>query len=201
MVLFCLVMVGPGQVCAQSQREAGDVLSIVLPVATLGVELLRQDYEGARQFALTLATTLVATEALKRTTHAERPDGSNDESFPSGHAARAFPAATYVHRRHGFGSAWPIYAAALYVGYTRVDADRHTWGDVAGAAAIAAAAAWCLVEPQSSNVAVVPMFGRKYVGCPFRPAGSGPRRALSSARADSLTIRRSVTQVGPHGVP
>ena len=128
-------------------RHAGDVLSYALPAATLGVELWRGDLEGSRQFVGSLGVTLAATELLKRGTGVERPDRSNDESFPSGHAARAFAAASYVHRRHGIESAWPLYAAALYVGHTRVQADRHRWVDVAGAAAVAAASAGWLVEP------------------------------------------------------
>lgn len=96
---------------------------------------------------------------LKRTTHVERPDRSNDESFPSGHASRAFSAATYMHRRHGFESAWPLYLAATYVGYTRVHEGRHRWGDIVGSAAVSAAATWWLVDPKDDGrVSVVPMF-------------------------------------------
>ncbi|HSN33759.1 MAG TPA: phosphatase PAP2 family protein [Ideonella sp.] len=128
------------------ERRAGDVLSYVLPAATLGAELWRGDRRGAWQFAESFAVTVTATEVLQRTTGIERPDHSNDRSFPSGHAARAFAAATYVHRRYGFDSAWPLYALATYVGYTRVQADRHRWADVAGAAGVAAASSWWLVE-------------------------------------------------------
>jgi membrane-associated phospholipid phosphatase len=134
----------------EGQRRAGDVLSYALPLATLGVELARGDGRGALQFAESFGVTTLATEVLKRTVHSERPDHTNDQSFPSGHAARAFAAATYVQRRHGFGSAWPLYALSVYVGHTRVDAQRHRWVDVAGAAAIAAASSWWLVEPKPS---------------------------------------------------
>lgn len=160
--LLCL-LVGAHEVRADSQRQAGDFLATAMPLATLGTELYRGDREGAWQFTMTFAASIAATEVLQRTTHVERPDRSNDQSFPSGHAARAFSSAAYVRRRHGFDVAWPMYIAALYVGYTRVEADRHSWADVAGAALVSELAAWWLVEPES-KVVVMPMVGRRYVG-------------------------------------
>ncbi|HET7794359.1 MAG TPA: phosphatase PAP2 family protein [Rhizobacter sp.] len=129
------------------EREAGDALSYLLPAGVLAVEVWHGDREGATQFVLSFATTLGVTEVLKRTTHVERPDQSNDQSFPSGHAARAFAAATFVHRRHGLEPALPLYALATYVGYTRVQSQRHRWVDVAGAAAVSAVSTWVFVEP------------------------------------------------------
>jgi membrane-associated phospholipid phosphatase len=150
---------------AQSQRRSGDVLATAMPVATLGTELFRGDREGAWQYTLTFVASSAGTELLKRTIHVERPDGSNDESFPSGHAARAFSAAAYVRRRHGWDAAWPMYVAALYVGHTRVAAHRHRWGDVAGAALLSEAAARWLVDPSAdAKVVVTPALDRRYVG-------------------------------------
>jgi membrane-associated phospholipid phosphatase len=131
-----------------TERRLGDVLSYALPAAALGGELLRGDGAGAGQFARSFVVTLAATEALKRTTGVERPDHSDDLSFPSGHAARAFAAATFVHRRHGFANAVPLYAVATFVGYTRVQANRHRWADVLGAAVVAALSSRFLVEPR-----------------------------------------------------
>lgn len=134
-----------------SSRRTGDVLSYALPAATLGVELARGDRPGALQFARSFGATLAVSELLKRTVHAERPDHSNDQSFPSGHAARAFATASYVNRRHGWRHAWPLVAASIYVGETRVAAQRHRWIDVAGAAAIAAASSRWLVKPKRAT--------------------------------------------------
>ena len=150
-----LALHGSARAGDDAERRAGDALSFALPAATLGVELWLGDRRGAWQFAQSFGVTLLATEALKRTTGVERPDHSNDQSFPSGHAARAFAAATYVHRRHGFDSAWPLYAMATYVGYTRVQSGRHRWADVAGAAGVAAASSWWLVQPKAPGLSVV----------------------------------------------
>lgn len=154
--LAWLALCWPLLACAgvDAERRAGDVLSFALPAATLGAELWRGDRQGALQFAESFVVTIAATEVLKRTTGIERPDHSNDQSFPSGHAARAFAAATYWHRRHGLASAWPAYALATYVGYTRVASNRHRWSDVVGAAAVAGVSSWSLVEPKTSGLQV-----------------------------------------------
>lgn len=150
---------------AQSQRRVGDFLATAIPLATLGAELYRGDREGAWQYALTFAAATGSTEVLKRTTHVERPDGSNDQSFPSGHAARAFSAAAYVRARHGLEAAAPLYLAGLYVGHTRVAANRHRWADVVGAALVAeAAATWLVQRAPNPQVVVSAAFGHQYIG-------------------------------------
>jgi hypothetical protein len=150
---------------ADAEREIGDVLSYALPAAVLGFELYRGDLEGVWQFGTSFAATTITTEALKRITKVERPDRTNDLSFPSGHAARAFSAASYIHRRHGWEYALPAYALATYVGHTRVQAKRHRWGDVAGAAAVSTVATWLLVDPKSTKkVAITPLYDGEFAG-------------------------------------
>lgn len=150
---------------ADTEREIGDVLSYAMPAAVLGFELYRGDKEGAWQFATSFSATTLAAEALKRATKVERPDRTNDLSFPSGHAARAFSAASYIHRRHGWEYALPAYALATYVGHTRVQAKRHRWGDIAGAAAVSTLATWWLVDPKSQKrVAISPLYDGEFAG-------------------------------------
>jgi membrane-associated phospholipid phosphatase len=100
--------------------------------------------------------TTGVTEILKKNTGVTRPDGSDDNSFPSGHAARAFSAAAYVHQRHGMDAAWPLYLAATYVGHTRVQARRHRWSEVAVAAGLAYGFARWRVTPEGAQLAVAP---------------------------------------------
>jgi len=140
---------------SDAHSRAGDVLRVAMPAGVVVYELWRGDDEGLWQFGKSWAATLAATEILKRTTHVERPDGSDDLSFPSGHASNAFVAATYMHRRHGFDQAWPLYLAATYVGWTRVQADRHRWVDIAGSAALAGAFSWWLVTPAREQAVIV----------------------------------------------
>lgn len=141
---------------AQADRRAGDLLSVALPLGTLAVEWSRGDRDGAWQFGQTFVAATASTEALKRITDVDRPDGTNNLSFPSGHAARAFSAAAYLRQRHGARVAAPMYLAALYVGHTRVAAQRHRWADIAGAALVAEASAHLLVQRASGpRVAVL----------------------------------------------
>jgi membrane-associated phospholipid phosphatase len=164
-VAVSVAMFGALPTVADTEREIGDVLSYAMPAAVLGFELYRGDKEGAWQFTTSFAATTLVTEALKRATNLERPDRTNDLSFPSGHAARAFSAASYIHRRHGWEYALPAYALATYVGHTRVQAKRHRWGDIAGAAAVSTLATWWLVDPKSQKkVAIAPLYDGDFVG-------------------------------------
>lgn len=144
---------------AVDHTRVGDVLENALPASAAAIELWRGDREGLWQLGSSFTVTLLATQALKKGLDVRRPDGGV-ESFPSGHAAKAFAAATYMHRRHGLDSAWPWYAAAGYVGWTRVNANRHRWGDVAGSAVLAGLSSWWLVTPaESAKVSLIPSVG------------------------------------------
>ena len=82
--------------------------------------------------------------ALKAMINEERPDHSDNKSFPSGHAAIAFAAARSIDKEFRKESIWiPIagYAAATALGVERVVSDRHHWYDVAAGAALGYGAA------------------------------------------------------------
>lgn len=157
-IVLCLAFVARPADANDAHRRAGDALRLAMPVGVVSYELWRGDREGLWQFGSSWAMTLGATEALKRGTRIERPDRSDELSFPSGHASHAFAAATYMHRRHGFDAAWPWYVAATYVGWTRVRAERHRWADIAGSAVLAGASSWWLVSPmRQQRVLFVPV--------------------------------------------
>ena len=86
----------------------------------------------------------IGKTALKAVVKEERPDHSDDKSFPSGHAAMAFAAARSLDKEFWSESIWiPIagYAAATAVGIERIASDRHHWYDVAAGAALGFGAA------------------------------------------------------------
>ena len=86
----------------------------------------------------------IGKTALKAMIKEERPDHSDNKSFPSGHAAMAFAAARSIDKEFRKESIWiPIagYAAATAVGIERVANDRHHWYDVVAGAAVGYAAA------------------------------------------------------------
>lgn len=70
---------------------------------------------------------------LKQTTNIQRPDSSTYNSFPSGHTAQAFVAATFLHKEYGYKSVWysiGAYGVATMVGSMRVLGNRHWLSDV-----------------------------------------------------------------------
>lgn len=86
----------------------------------------------------------IGKTAMKAMIHEERPDHSDDKSFPSGHAAMAFAAARSIDKEFRKESIWiPIagYAAATAVGVQRVARDRHHWYDVVAGAGVGIGAA------------------------------------------------------------
>ncbi|PSK93220.1 phosphatase PAP2 family protein [Taibaiella chishuiensis] len=86
----------------------------------------------------TLLMTGVVT-LLKNTTHVLRPDGSAYNSFPSGHTAQAFAAATFLSEEYKERFPWMPYAAygsAACVGALRMANNRHYLGDVLAGAAL-----------------------------------------------------------------
>ncbi|RAJ01595.1 PAP2 superfamily protein [Chitinophaga skermanii] len=70
---------------------------------------------------------------LKNTTHQLRPDGTTYNSFPSGHTAQAFAAATFLSEEYKDRFHWMPYAAygiAASVGALRIANNRHYISDV-----------------------------------------------------------------------
>ncbi|GAA4309180.1 phosphatase PAP2 family protein [Compostibacter hankyongensis] len=70
---------------------------------------------------------------LKNTTHELRPDGTNRTSFPSGHTAQAFAAATFLSEEYKDRFKWMPYAAyglASGVGALRLANNKHYLCDV-----------------------------------------------------------------------
>lgn len=99
----------------------------------------------------------IGKTALKAIIHEERPDHSDNKSFPSGHAAMAFAAARSIDKEFRKESIWiPIagYAAATAIGVERVVSDRHHWHDVVAGGALGFGAAeltWWLSDKVFKN--------------------------------------------------
>ena len=73
-----------------------------------------------------------------------RPDGTDNESFPSGHTSVAFCGATTLMHEYRKVSPWigvAGYAVATGVAVDRVRRNRHHWEDVVAGAAIGVASA------------------------------------------------------------
>lgn len=96
---------------------------------------------GERFFisCIAAATNVTLTQGLKFICKEERPDGSNDHSFPSGHTARAFQGAEILYQEYKHINPWLAYsgyAIAALTGYLRIYNDKHYINDVVAGAAI-----------------------------------------------------------------
>ena len=62
-------------------------------------------------------------------------DDGYEHTFPSGHTAIAFAAASSLAEIHP-KQKWYYYAGAALIGWSRVETDAHTWRDVLGGTAL-----------------------------------------------------------------
>jgi hypothetical protein len=87
-----------------------------------------------------LVTAQILTQGIvqagKAATRRTRPDGSDNHSLPSGHAASAFATATVLQRHYGWTVGVPAYTFGAYVATARMAANRHHLSDVLAGAAV-----------------------------------------------------------------
>jgi hypothetical protein len=92
--------------------------------------------------ALLIKSELIMTAIvcpLKKITAVPRPDTGAPNSFPSGHTAQVFAAATFMAKEYGGKSIWSsigAYSVATGVGVLRVMNNRHWFSDVLAGAGI-----------------------------------------------------------------
>ncbi|MDA0311123.1 MAG: phosphatase PAP2 family protein [Gemmatimonadetes bacterium] len=121
---------GASQAPPGGTEHAGDVIMMALPVLAVGTTLALEDHRGSRQFLIGFVANASVTAGLKILISKDRPDGSDDDSFPSGHTSIAFQSASFIHLRYGLRYGAPAYAAAALVGHSRVHSRRHFVEDV-----------------------------------------------------------------------
>lgn len=136
----------------KSIETAGTAIAIALPIAAGGISLLHnKDWDGIYELGASTALTVGTALILKQIVHERRPDHSDFQSFPSDTAAVAYSSADYLWDRYGWRYGVPAYAAAMFVGYSRVNAKKHHWYDVAASGAIAFVANYAIVTRYHEN--------------------------------------------------
>jgi len=90
----------------------------------------------AKRLLASIAATTATVGLLKAATNRERPDGSDRNSFPSGHSGSSFAAATVLDRTYGPAAGWTAYGLAAFVAASRVVGNRHFFSDVVAGAVI-----------------------------------------------------------------
>lgn len=105
----------------------------------LGVKSKHTFSDMAILYAMSTALETGIVYTTKEVTPRTRPDGSANNSFPSGHTATAFVAAEFLHQEYKDKSAWISvggYTVAALIGASRVYNDRHWISDVVAGAGI-----------------------------------------------------------------
>lgn len=149
-------------------ERCGDKIQLLLPGIGFAAAVFYEDakathYEGIREWSKAFITFEIAVESLKMITHKERPNRRGYESFPSGHTAAGFMGAGFIHRRYGFVYAIPAYVGAAFVGYTRIQANKHFGEDVMAGAVIGLGSSLIFTTPYK-GVNITPMCHGKAVG-------------------------------------
>lgn len=104
-----------------------------------GVHGEHNNWQTVRLYAESTLLMGVSVYIIKSTAQELRPDGSDHNSFPSGHTATAFAAAEFMHQE--FKNTNPIisytgYLAAGATGVLRMYNNKHYLGDVLAGAGI-----------------------------------------------------------------
>lgn len=151
-----LSLASPAHADERDWAKASDIGRDVLFYTALGYPAVQGDWEGLGRAALALGSTRLVTDGLKDVVGEERPDGSDNRSFPSGHTSMSFAAAGTLHKRYGWEIGIPAHAVAAFVGTARVKANKHYVHDVIAGAAIGEAAAWLITRRKSDKVQWLP---------------------------------------------
>ncbi len=115
--------------------------AVVVP-AVAGILVLGQYSKNDRfhAFSYALAQGEILDEGfiegLKVAVGRERPNGSNNRSFPSGHAASSFMIATVVNHYYGWRVGILGYAAATFISASRSRENAHWASDLTAGATI-----------------------------------------------------------------
>jgi len=144
MLIIVMLVLSPRTSLA---TDDGSFMRTLIPAVAYGTTFYMHDKDGRIQFYKSFFTNLGATYALKAMISEERPNGEDDDSFPSGHTSVAFQGAAFIHRRYGLKWAVPAYVGAAYVGWRRVDTDNHYTKDVVAGAAIGIASSFIFTRP------------------------------------------------------
>lgn len=124
--------------------HADDYLRFAPTVAVYGLNLAglhgKNNYRDLTMIVLiSNIVTKASTEIIKKSVNETRPDGSDQESFPSGHTSIAFASAEYLYQEYKNVSPWigvGGYIIAGATGVLRIYNNRHYLGDVLAGAGL-----------------------------------------------------------------
>lgn len=114
-------------------------LASVYGCSLLGAKARHNYVDRTLEMATSYVALGVIVNGIKYTVRSARPDGSANNSFPSGHTATTFMGAELVRIEYGEEHPWiavGAYTIATTVGVLRVYNDRHWFTDVFAGAGV-----------------------------------------------------------------
>jgi membrane-associated phospholipid phosphatase len=165
------ILTGSQAANAASSESLGTDVAIALPVIAGGITLYDNDWKGTAQLTVDTVATVGIAYGLKHVIHEQRPDKSDFQSMPSDTAALAFAPANFLWDRYGWQYGLPAYAAATFVAWSRVDAQKHHWYDVTASAALAFGVSKIFTtryQPRGLTYGVTPTDGGAYASLDYR---------------------------------
>jgi membrane-associated phospholipid phosphatase len=173
------------EAAGRHRTKIDDYLQLAPAVAVYGLDWMgvkaRHNFRD-RTFVMASSHLLMAISvySVKHTTGVLRPDGSANNSFPSGHTATAFVGAHILFREYYDASPWigiAGYAAGTATGLMRITNQKHWLSDVvagAGVGILCAEAGYLLLPvfrrmmgEGAPNIALVPLVGKQTYGLGF----------------------------------
>lgn len=131
-------------------EDTGDVLQIALPASALITTIVKEDWKGTKQFAISYVSSIALTHGLKRIIRKQRPEGRDlYDAFPSGHTTSAFSGASFIQRRYGWKYGKFAYLLATIVAISRMEGPDgwHDIWDVTAGAAIGIGSTYIFTKP------------------------------------------------------
>jgi membrane-associated phospholipid phosphatase len=162
--LVAASLAAPAAASTKSWDTASTVGEGVMIAAALGVPAVQQDWKGDLYAGESIGAAFALSYGLKKAFPEWRPDHSDRQSFPSGHASVSFAAAATLQNRYGWEVGLPAQLLATFVGVARVKARKHHWYDVLAGAAIGESSGFLLTKKRSGGVQVMPWGDTKGAG-------------------------------------
>lgn len=104
-----------------------------------GVKAQHSFLDRTIMLGMSAVTMVAVTKAAKLAFKEHRPDGTDDDAFPSGHSAISFMCAEFLWQEYRASKPWigyTGYALAAGVAYLRIHNNRHWVNDVVAGAAV-----------------------------------------------------------------
>jgi len=102
----------------KNTETSGTGMAVAPPLTAAGVTLYENNTMGFAQLTPKTLFTAGTAYALKNIVHEERPDGSDDQSFPSATSALASAGSSFLWGRYGWEYGLPAFALSQFVSYS-----------------------------------------------------------------------------------